>query len=91
MSLDTHSYGNDMGFIRIDGDDIIDGVIDITSVSSAVNGAREVLTYFLKNEDSELAKEKEFNFPIKTREGCRELLVPFASHAGALGAGVYTA
>lgn len=72
-----HIYKDNSGFIRLEGDDIIDGVIDIRSASFMLNGTQEVLQYFLKKENSEYAKCNDLNFPIKTREGSWEILIPF--------------
>jgi hypothetical protein len=85
MSVNTHTYQNDTGFIRIDGDDIIDGEIDIQTALNALNGTSSTLSYLLKKEDSDIANAKDINYPIKTREGCWEVLIPFGSIAlGAL-------
>lgn len=81
MSATTHTYQNDTGFIRIDGDDIIDGEIDIQTALSTLNGTSSTLSYLLKKEDSEIANAKAINYPIKTREGCWEVLIPFGSIA----------
>lgn len=73
----SHNYINDSGFIRLEGDDIIDGTIDISSASSMLDGSREVIQYFLKKENSDYAQCSNLNFPIKTREGSWEILIPF--------------
>lgn len=87
MSTKTHTYKNDTGFIRIDDDSIVNGVIDIDSVEKLVSGARETLTYFMKKEDSDLNAVKSLNFPIQTREGCWELLVPVFTYAAGTATG----
>lgn len=98
MSKLTHSYQDNVGFIRVDGGDIVDGQIDIHTAKTLLQGTQEALDYFLRREDSDLAKEKELNYPISTRDGCWEILVPFAdtlvtlgiAGVGALGSAVGT-
>lgn len=75
--MNPHIYSDNSGFIRLEGDDIIDGTIDIRSASFMLNGTQEVLQYFLKKENSEYAQCNNLNFPIKTREGSWEVLIPF--------------
>lgn len=81
MSLKTHTYNNDTGFIRLDGEDIVSGEIDIHSAITTLEGTKSVLDYLLKKEDSSLAKYKNINYPVKTREGSWEVLIPFGGIA----------
>ena len=71
------SYDDDTGFIRLEGDDIIDGAIDINSATAMLSGTQETLQYFLKKENSDYAQYESLNFPVKTREGCWAIIVPF--------------
>lgn len=89
MSRLTHIYENNSAFVRIDGDDIIDGLIDIQSAKLVIDGTQEVVGYFLKREDSELSKSHELNYPISTREGCWEIVIPFGTFiVGTVGGAV---
>lgn len=81
MSVRTHTYEDNTGFIRVDDDSIVDGIIDINTVESIVIGTKEALTFFVKALDSDLASEKSLNFPIQTREGCWEIILPVATYA----------
>lgn len=87
MSLQTHTYEDNTGFIRVDDDSIVNGTIDIDSVENIVKGTREALTFFIKAQDGEFAKEKSLNFPVRTREGCWELLLPAIGYAGGIVTG----
>lgn len=82
MSLQAHTYENDTGFIRVDDDSIVNGTIDIDTVENIVKGTREALTFFIKTQDKELSREKALNFPIQTREGCWEIILPVAAYVG---------
>lgn len=72
-----HSYDDNNGFIRLEGDDIINGVIDINSATAMLSGTQETIQYFLKKENSDYAQYRNLNFPVKTREGSWEIVVPF--------------
>lgn len=90
MSKQTHTYSNDTGFIRVDGDDIIAGQIDIQTARAILDGTQSTFDYLLKKEDSSLAKIKNINYPITTREGCWELLVPFGAYVAGAASGAFT-
>lgn len=72
-----HTYKDDTGFIRLDGEDIVDGIVDISSATRMLSGTQEALEYFLKKENSDFAQYGSINFPVQTREGSWEIVVPF--------------
>ena len=80
----NHQYSENSGFIRLDGENIIDGQIDINSARLAIEGTQEVFEYFLKREDSQLQKADTVNFSIITRQGCWEILIPFGTYVAGL-------
>ena len=86
-----HTYDDNTAFIRVDGEDIVAGAIDIKTAHLMLDGTQEVVSYFLKKEDSNLAKKGELNYPIKTREGSWEILIPFGTFMlGAAGSAFTT-
>ncbi len=89
MSRETHAYENDTAFIRVDSDNIVGGLIDIQSAKSIIEGTQEVVSYFLQKEDSDLARAKDINYPIATREGCWEVIVPFGTFVAGAVAGSF--
>lgn len=72
-----HTYKNDTGFIRLEGEDIVDGIVDISSATRMLSGTQEALGYFLKKENSDFAQYGSINFPVQTRKGSWEIVVPF--------------
>jgi|GEM_PF-4945212 len=85
----SHEYSNDTAFIRVEGEDIVEGQIDIQTALAMLNGTQTVIDYFLKKEDSSLVKLKNINYPIKTQEGSWEVLLQYgvefvAQHGGTI-------
>jgi len=76
----NHQYNEDSGFIRLDGENIKDGQIDINSAKLMLEGTQEVFGYFFKKDNANLQKDDAINFPISTRQGCWEILVPLGTY-----------
>lgn len=90
MSIKTHEYENDTGFISLEGDDIKSGKIDILSARLIIEGTQFALDYMLKREDNSLSMSETANYPISVRDGCWELIIPFLSYIGGVASSAFT-
>lgn len=86
MPKENNDYKDGEAFVKIDDDHLAPGEVDLGAARLLLEGTQEAMNYLLKREDSSLAKKENIDYPIITREGSWEILIPFGTFvAGAVG------
>lgn len=76
MSVETHSYEGYVGYVRIDDENLASGTIDMLSALNTMRGMESALKFFVRKNDSSFANTETINYPVVTRDGCWEILIP---------------